>query len=287
MIRIEDGDDGDGEEIVDHSEGQQKRAQRSGQVGRQHREHRKRERDVGGDRHRPSVEVFGAACRQIDPDVDGGRHHHSADGGGDRQGGTAWITQISCDELAFEFQADDEEEDRQQSVGRPRRNGQAQMQGFRADRKLRHRAICVSPWRVGPHQRGTRGEEQQDAANGFLAEYLGEALRLRPRAARQQPKWTGHGPSVVISRSAAVVTESHVLTAKDTRCLAMLYVRSSHYLPALCHFGGPPVSADDTDDGVTPGIAALGTPGVSNCPANHGSATAKAWAAKGQSCWPG
>ena len=51
------------------------------------------------------------------------------------------IAQIAGDELALELQTDDEEEDRQQAVRRPRRDGQMQMQRFRPDRELGHCAV--------------------------------------------------------------------------------------------------------------------------------------------------
>ena len=98
----------------------------------------------------------------------------------------ARVAQVTGDELALEFQPDDEEEDRQQPVGRPRRDAQAQMQRLRADRELRDRVVGVRPRRVGPHQRRARGDQQQDAADGLLAQDLGEPLGLRPRPAGQQ-----------------------------------------------------------------------------------------------------
>ena len=61
-------------------------------------------------------------------DVDRGGHDHAADGGRDRQGCAARITQIPGHEFALEFEPDDEEEDGQQSVGGPRRDAELQMQ---------------------------------------------------------------------------------------------------------------------------------------------------------------
>ena len=55
------------------------------------------------------------------------RRHHSADGGGDGQGGTARVAQITRDELAVEFESDDEEEDGEQPVGGPLAQRQVQM----------------------------------------------------------------------------------------------------------------------------------------------------------------
>jgi hypothetical protein len=50
---VEDRDDGDREQVVDHGEGQQEHPQRGRQVGADHREHGEREGDVGGGRDRP------------------------------------------------------------------------------------------------------------------------------------------------------------------------------------------------------------------------------------------
>ena len=79
----------------------------------QHGEDGQCEGDVGGDRHGPPVEVFGVPGGKVDADVDGGGNDHSADSRGDRERGPARVTQIPRDELALEFQTDDEEEDRQ------------------------------------------------------------------------------------------------------------------------------------------------------------------------------
>ena len=87
MIGEEHGDHGDGEQVVDDGQGEQEGAQRRRQMGGQHREHRQRERDVGGDRHRPAVEIVGVSGGQVDRDVHGGGHDHPAQCGRDRQRG--------------------------------------------------------------------------------------------------------------------------------------------------------------------------------------------------------
>ena len=120
VVGVEDGDDGDGEQIVDDGKRQQEGAQRTRQVRGQHGQDRHCECDVGGDRHRPAVEVLGATGGEGDGDVDRGRHDHSADGRGDRQRRPPRIAQVSCDELPLEFETDHEEEDGEQPVGCPR-----------------------------------------------------------------------------------------------------------------------------------------------------------------------
>jgi hypothetical protein len=96
---------------------------RRGQVPADNREHRQRERDVGSGRDRPSL---GRVCARAggDQQVQPGGDDHATDGGGNRHGGPRGVAQITGDELAFEFQAGDEEEDRQRSVSGPGRQVQ-------------------------------------------------------------------------------------------------------------------------------------------------------------------
>jgi hypothetical protein len=78
---------------------------------------------------------------KVDGHEDRGRDDHPADGGRDRQRGPRGFTQVARHELAFELQADHEEEDGQQTVGRPRRQAELQVKGLRAERELRDRAV--------------------------------------------------------------------------------------------------------------------------------------------------
>ena len=178
VVGVEDGDDDDGEQVVDHGQGQQERTQGGRQMAGQHREHRQRERDIGGSRHRPADHVLRMAACQVDHHEDRRGHQHAADRRQDRQRGPARIAQIAGDELALELQSDDEEEDRQEAVGRPRRDAQPQMQRFGAERELRHRLIGVRPRRISPPDSHSRCDEQQHAANGFLTQNPGEPLGL-------------------------------------------------------------------------------------------------------------
>jgi hypothetical protein len=95
-------------------------------VGADHREHCKREGDVGGSGNSPAgqIAILGG---EIDCDVEQGGYCHPAQGGGDGQRRTARIAQVPGDELAFEFQAGNKEEDCEQPVGGPSREGQVQM----------------------------------------------------------------------------------------------------------------------------------------------------------------
>ena len=139
---VEDRDDGDREQVVDDGEGEQEGAQRRGQVRADHREHGQREGDVGGGRYRPAAQASPPA-RQVDRDVDQRRAAPCRRGGRDRQRRPARVAQVAGDELALEFQADHEEEDRQQAVRRPCARVRSRCSARRADGSSR-RARCTT-----------------------------------------------------------------------------------------------------------------------------------------------
>ena len=64
----------------------------------------------------------------VDRGVEQGRHDHPADRRGDRQGRAGGLAQVTGHELALELETGDEEEDRQQAVRGPRRQGQVEVQ---------------------------------------------------------------------------------------------------------------------------------------------------------------
>ncbi len=97
-----------------------------------HSENGHGERDIGRGGNGPAEQsaIPGAEVEQHENDCG---NDHSADGRGHRQCGACRIAQITGNELAFEFESDDEEEDGQQPVGGPRRQSQIEMQGRRPD----------------------------------------------------------------------------------------------------------------------------------------------------------
>ena len=70
---------------------------------------------------------------EVDRDEDQGRHDHAADRGDDGDRRSARVAQVAGDELALELESGDEEEDRQQPVGRPRAEASGPGAGPRAD----------------------------------------------------------------------------------------------------------------------------------------------------------
>jgi len=105
----DDGDEDDCQQIVDNRQGQQQDAHAGGQHRAREGENAERERDVGGNRDRPSPVVCGRAPRHRQGDKGG--DDHPSDGGKERQRRCAAVRQLPDDQFALELQAGDEEED--------------------------------------------------------------------------------------------------------------------------------------------------------------------------------
>ena len=188
--REEDRDDRDCQQVVDNGERQQKSTQGRREPAPNNGEHRHRERNVGSRGDRPPRERP-AVLHQVDDHVDERGHHHAANGrnGGNDGGGRA--AQLAHNELALEFEADDEEEDGEQAVGRPGLNGQVQVKRLRTERELADRFVGISPPRVGPQQRGQGAEQKHDAACAFGTQHVRDGA-LGGVARRPKQEATGH-----------------------------------------------------------------------------------------------
>ena len=172
LARVEDRDDGDGEEVVHDGEGEQEDAQRAGKVGTDDRQHGDGEGDVGGGGDRPAAQGLGAC--EVDGRVDERGNGHAAHGGGHRNHGFARLAQVARDKLALEFEPDQEEEDGQQAVGGPRPQAQVQVPGLVADGEVAQREVAFRRRGVGPDEGHHRCGDQQGPADGFLAEDLAD-----------------------------------------------------------------------------------------------------------------
>ena len=100
---VEHRDDGDGEQVIHHGQGQQEDPQRAGQVGADDRQHGDGECDVRGGGDGPAAQ--GLRAGEIDGGVDQRRDGHAAHGGGDGHHGFAELAQVAGDEFALEFEA--------------------------------------------------------------------------------------------------------------------------------------------------------------------------------------
>jgi hypothetical protein len=183
---VEDRDHEDGQQVVDDRQRQQERPQGGGQVGADDRQYGEGERDVGRRGDGPAGQ--GAVpLAQIDQHVQQRGHRHATDGGGHGQSSLPGIPEVTGDELPLQLQPGDEEEDREQSVGGPRAQREAQVQGRRADPGVPERGVGIGPGRVGPGQRQDSGHEEKRAADGLLAQHSGDPAGLVEGAAGEQP----------------------------------------------------------------------------------------------------
>ncbi len=203
VVGVEDGDDGDRDEVVDHGQREQEHPQGRRQEPADDRQHGHGERDVGRGGDRPP-----AQCRritQVDHDVDRRGKDHAADRRRDRHRRPPWVPEFPGDELAFELQPHHEEEDGQQTVGGPVRQVEIQVQRLRADGELPHRRVGLRPGRVRPDQRDDRPGQQQHPAHGLQAQDLGDLFPLPPGRAAEQLRcgggWCAHLGLVNPSRS--------------------------------------------------------------------------------------
>ena len=123
LLGVERRDDDDPEQVVDHCERQQERPQGERETAAEDRENCESEGDVGGGGDRPAVQPVRVADRHHDDVTERGRDHATHRG---RNGNTGEfeIPEAPGHELVFQFDSDDEEEDRQQPVGRPVRQRQ-------------------------------------------------------------------------------------------------------------------------------------------------------------------
>jgi hypothetical protein len=124
---VEHGDDGDRDEVVDHGEGEQEDPQGAREVRADDGQDGHGEGDVRRGRDRPAPQRLRVA--EVHERVEDGGDRHPSRCRCDGHHGPAELAQVPGHELAFEFQSHEEEEDRQQAVGRPRPEAQLQVPG--------------------------------------------------------------------------------------------------------------------------------------------------------------
>ena len=154
------GDDDDGTEVIDDRQGEQEHLQRRRDTAPEQRHHPDGEGDVGGHRDSPPA-AFGSTG--VEGEIDHCGHDHATEGGHRRQGGLAAVAQLADRPLAFDLQADDEEEDRHQPVVDDVVEvlGEMERPDGDVDRRRPQRLVTGAPRRVRPHQRHHRGRRQE------------------------------------------------------------------------------------------------------------------------------
>ena len=188
VVGVEDGDDGDSEQVIDHREGKQEGAQRGRQARSQDREDGERESDIGCGRNRPPGQVALRAAEDaaVEPGVDQRWDSHTPDGRGHWDGSPPGVAEVAGNELAFELEAGHEEEDGQKAICGPGAQREVQVQERRADHGVAQRPVPIGPRGVRPDQSDGGGGEQEQATDGLAPEDRRNALRLGPGTPAQQ-----------------------------------------------------------------------------------------------------
>jgi hypothetical protein len=199
MRGVEQRDDEDGHDVVDHGEGQQESAQRPGREPAEQCQDRQREGHVGGHGHRPPLEP---PAVEVDREVDERGREDPAQGGGHRNRRIAPVAERSVQRLALDLERDEVEKERHEEVVDPFPQALAELERAGSDGDLGAPEGRVAPRReIGPQQGHRRREQQQQPAAGLLSQERLERLRDAPgdRTARAQP-----GPPELLGRADAL-----------------------------------------------------------------------------------
>ena len=109
--------------------------------------------------------------------------------GGDGDSCLGAVGEVSGDELALELNPGHEEEDRQESVGRPLAEGQVEMERARPDSQIPQVAVCRVPGRVGPDQGEEGRSKQEGTSDGFEAQERGDVTALGQAETGEDAAW--------------------------------------------------------------------------------------------------
>ena len=187
----EDGDDQDREEIVDDREGEQEGAQRGGQRGPDDREDGERERDIGGGGDGPAAQR--PAAQAVDQHIYECGRDHSGQRRYDGKRGGPGIAQLTGHQLALDLDAGDEEEDREETVGRPVLYGEVEAERGRSGVEGAHGGVAVAQRGVRPDQGGEGGDEQEHSTDGLGTQGVREIVPLGQRETTEKRTRGGGG----------------------------------------------------------------------------------------------
>ncbi len=177
--RIEDGQDEDRQHVVGDGVGRHEHLQPGRDARAEDRQHAQGEGHARVRRRRPS----GRGGPRIQGQVDRGGDDDAADGGQERRQGGAPVRERPGGGFAADFQPQDEEEDREQSLGAPFGDAQAEHAGDRPDTHLGVHEILISGRErtVGADQ-GEGRRRQQHQARGCREVGEGPCGALHPGA---------------------------------------------------------------------------------------------------------
>ena len=117
VIGVEDRDNADCDQVVDHSQGQQEDTHRRGEESAHGGENRHRERNIGCGGDSPAVQCGGAG--EVQRRVDNRGHRHATEGSRNRHNSGGRRLEVTNHEFLLQLQAGEEEENDEQTVCRP------------------------------------------------------------------------------------------------------------------------------------------------------------------------
>ena len=181
---IEECDDANCDEVINHGECQEEYPQCAGQMRTDQGQDGDGEGDVRGCRDRPPPQRFGTG--QVDHGVDEGGNSDPTGGSRDWHDGLAGFAQIPDQELALKFKADEEKEDGQQSVRRPLAEAEFEMPRRVSDPGIPQLEVAGRQRGVCPDQRDDRSHHQQRAADSLFVQDGTDAQQLRRTSPSEQ-----------------------------------------------------------------------------------------------------
>ncbi len=183
---VEEGDHQHRGHVVDDGERGQEHLQTGRGARCDQRQDAEGEGDVGGRGHGPARPGLRGRQQQVQRR----RHHDAAQGGREGQGQLPRRRELTDQQLAFDLQADEQEEGRHQPVVHPVASGQLEWTGFGSHDQARvpQRLDGGGPRGIGQRQGNQGRGEQHDAARRFGLDELLEEQPPRPR------RWQHVGP---------------------------------------------------------------------------------------------
>ena len=117
VIGVEDRDNADCDQVVDHSQGQQEDTHRRGEESAHSGENRHRKRNIGCGGDSPTVQSGGAG--EVQRRVDNCGHRNAAEGSRNRHNSGGRRLEVTDHEFFLQLQTGEEEENDEQTVCRP------------------------------------------------------------------------------------------------------------------------------------------------------------------------
>ena len=185
---VERGDHDHRADVVGDRQRQQHDLQSERHALAQHGHDADDERDVGRHRDAPPAERRFPELPRLEQHVDSGRDKHPAQRRGHRQRGLASVPQFARHKFAFDFQPDDEKEDRHQHIVDDEVTefpAEFDRADFEMNGRVPELVVRIRRGRVRQGEREDDADEQHDAAGGFDLEVARERAR-KPRDGRHR-----------------------------------------------------------------------------------------------------